>query len=179
MTRPSNTDAIEKGTGRDWSEWIDLLDSAGAKGLPHNEIARLIQDEWGTTGWWAQSVTVAYEQQIGRRVPGQDCNGEFSVSVSKTLTGTMDEALSSWVTLVGGRTEFSDVAIFGDAAVSATEKWRYWRCTLEDGTRVGVTIHQKSPDRATLGIGHEKLESADAVEHWRPFWKTLVAELGD
>ncbi|MFD4179916.1 hypothetical protein [Rhodococcus sp. NPDC058514] len=178
MTRPSNTAAIEKATGRDWSDWVTLLDGAGAKNLPHNEIARLVHDEWGTTGWWAQSVTVAYEQQIGRRIPGQDCNGEFSVSVSKTVPGTMDEALEKWVALVGERTEFSDVPVFGEPTVSATEKWRYWRCQLEDGTRVSVTIHQKSPDKAALGIGHEKLETPEAALHWRPFWKQLVAELG-
>ena len=56
-------------------------------------------------------VTVTYEQHIGRRVPGQDGGGEFSVSTSQTRAGTMDETIKRWIEVVSEREEFSGVAI--------------------------------------------------------------------
>lgn len=44
-------------------------------------------------GWWAQGVTVGYEQAIGRRLPGQAADGTFSVSATKTLSSRREEVL--------------------------------------------------------------------------------------
>ena len=176
-TRPSNTAAIEKGTGRSWDGWLAFLESIGADKLSHKEIAERIAATGDASGWWAQSITVAYEQQIGRRVPGQDGDGAFQVSTTKTFPGTMDEALDAWVALIGDRKSLSDVAITRGPETSSTEKFRYWRCGLEDGSRVGVSIYQKAPGKASIGLGHEKLESEAQVEHWRVFWKDMLAGL--
>jgi hypothetical protein len=37
-------------------------------------------------GWWTQAVTMAYEQYIGRPVPGQRPDGTFQKSVSKSTS---------------------------------------------------------------------------------------------
>ncbi len=169
-------EAIERGTGRPWAEWLDFLERVGAKDLPHKEIAERVVGD-GATPWWAQTVTVAYEQHLGRREPGQDCDGAYSVSVSKTLTGSMDEALARWRALMAGRGELSDVPVSRGPDVSRSDKWRYWRCGLADGSRVNVSIYQKSPEKAGLGIEHERLESADTIEHWRAYWKSMLKEL--
>lgn len=176
MTKTISDEAIEKGTGRSWSQWLDLLESFDASSLSHKDIAARLGDE-GASGWWAQMLTVAYEQHIGRRVPGQDCTGSFAVSVSKTLPGSMDNALERWQELMAGADELSDIALTRGPETSSTEKWRYWRCGLADGSRVNVHIHQKSPDKAALGIQHDKLESEAQVEHWRAFWKDRVKSL--
>lgn len=171
-----DTAAIEKATGKSWDDWLGFFDSIGAKNLSHKDIAKKVH-EAGTPGWWSQNVTVAYEQHIGRRVPGQDCNGEFQVSVSKTLEGSMGEVLERWTKLTRGREEFSDIAISRDPTTSSTEKWRHWYCGLADGSRIAVNIYQKSPTKASLGLGHEKLESAEQAEHWCTFWKELLNQL--
>ncbi len=176
MSQPISTLAIEKGTGRPWEEWLAYLESINAPQLSHKEIAKKVYDK-GAPGWWAQTVTVAYEQHIGRRVPGQDCDGEFSVSVGKTLDGTFDQALETWVKLVGGRNEFSEITISRAPEITTTDKWRYWRCGLADGSRVNVNIYQKVPGKAALSVQHEKLESSEQVEHWRPYWKELLKKL--
>lgn len=173
MSKSVSDKAILKGTGRSWAGWLELLESFDAGSLPHKEIATRLQAE-GASGWWAQMLTVAFEQHIGRRVAGQDCTGSFSVSVSKTLPGSMDEALARWQTLMAGIDELSDIALTRPPETSETEKWRYWRCGLADGSRVNVNIYQKSPDKAALGIQHDKLESEAQVEHWRAFWKERV-----
>lgn len=177
MVRTMNVEALENGTGRKWTEIEDYLATIGADQLSHKEIARKLNDDGIVTGWWAQSVTVAYEQMTGRRIPGQDCNGEFSVSVSKTLNGTMDEALQKWQEHVGGAESFSAIDISRGPEVNSTEKWRYWRCGLTDGSRVNVNIYQKSEAKAALSIQHERLESTEQIEHWRTFWKAYIKDL--
>ncbi|NKX54723.1 hypothetical protein [Arthrobacter mobilis] len=181
MTKASNTAAIEKATGTGWENWVEFLDGVGGQDLPHKEIAKhaheRLLEAHPNAGWWAQSVTVAYEQHIGRRQPGQSCDGDFQVGVSKTFPGSMDEALEAWCTLVAGRGEFSGVPLEKEPATSSTEKWRYWRAALSDGSRVSLDIYQKAPGKAGMGINHTKLDSQEAVEHWRAYWRVLFKEL--
>ena len=104
-------------------------------------------------------VTVTYEQHIGRRVPGQDGGGEFSVSTSKTRAGTMDETIKRWIEVVSEREEFSGVAISRGPEVSRTDKWRYWRCGLADGSRVVVDVTDMTPAKSVISVPHEKFAS--------------------
>jgi hypothetical protein len=53
----------------------------------------------------------------------------------------------------------------------------YWRCSLADGSRVAMSIYDKTPGRAAIGLGHEKLKSEADVEKWRAFWKGLLKQL--
>lgn len=174
MVQSISAEAIENATGKPFDYWVELLNGRSAADLSHKEIARLLQDDAGVSAWWAQMLTVAYEQHIGRRVPGQDCNGVFTLSVTKTLSGSMDDALAWWLDLVDGRNEFSDVAVTRGPDISETDKWRYWRIGLGDGSRVNVNIYQKDADKASLGIQHDKLESQEQIEHWRAFWKAYL-----
>ncbi len=93
MTRAANIPAIEKSTNIAWTEWLLFLESIGAKNLSHKEIAQHVHNKLKAShensGWWAQGITVAYEQHIGRRKPGQTNDGFFQVAVSKTLAGTI------------------------------------------------------------------------------------------
>lgn len=178
MVRTMNVAALENGTGKSWSEIEQYLAGIGADQLSHKEIAGKLHEDGIAEAWWAQSVTVAYEQQIGRRVPGQDCNGEYSVSVSKTIIGELDDALRVWQEHVGSAEAFSAIDISRGPERSSTEKWRYWRCGLSDGSRVNVNIYQKAAGKAALSIQHERLESSEQVEHWRAFWKDYVRDLG-
>ena len=174
MVKPISTKNFEGATGRAWEGWVAFLDGIDARKLSHTEIARRILDTGLASGWWSQSITVAYEQQIGRRVPGQDCDGAFAVSATKTCAGTLDDVLARWVDFLKDREELGGIAISRGPDTSASEKWRYWRCGLEDGSRVNVTIGAKAPGKVLLAVQHERLETADHVEHWRDFWKPLL-----
>jgi hypothetical protein len=44
-----------------------------------------------------------------------------------------------------------------------SEKWRYWRCGLDDGSRIVVTIGDKPPAKSVLSVQHERLDSAEEV----------------
>lgn len=174
MPQAISIQSIEQNTGKTWSEWLEFFESIGASELSHKEIAEKVYTAGAAPSWWGQMVTVAYEQHIGRRIPGQDCSGSFAVSAGKTLDGTMDEALARWLGLVDGMDAFSDIAVSRGPDISQTDKWRYWRCGLADGSRVNVNIYQKSPGKAALSVQHEKLESTEQSDHWRAFWKATL-----
>ncbi|MFV0392529.1 MAG: hypothetical protein ACK5KP_11730 [Paludibacteraceae bacterium] len=175
-TKPSNIKSLETGTGKSWEEWLFFLENIQAKDLPHDEIAKKV-NEHGANAWWSQGVTVAYEQHIGRRLPGQTCDGDFQVTVSKTISGNVDDVLAKWIVSVEGITQFDGVKITREPAISQTEKWRYWRCGLEDQSTISVNIQNKSGiGKSSLSINHNKIQRFEDLERWRAFWKAFCIE---
>lgn len=182
MTKPSNITGIEKISNRSWEEWLDFFTSIQADTLDHPTIARHVYDqliniEDINAGWWAQSITVAYEQHIGRRTPGQSGDGDFQVSVSRTLDGTVDEVMQKWVDLTDGMSKFCGVPTADSPRRTTTDKWRHWRVDLQDDTLITASVQQKSADKAILTVTNTKLPSAGTVETWREFWKEFLQQL--
>ena len=181
-TAPANVEALETGSGIAWIEWVAHLDGIGAAELDHTALAQAALARILEVGaskspeWWAQGVAVAYEQRIGRRVPGQTCDGSFSVTVSKTLPGEMDAVLARWAARYDGATELDRIPITRAPATSATDKWRYWRCGLADGSAVSVNLQTKpAGDRTALAVNHDKLGAAADVEARRTYWRAELA----
>lgn len=182
----SKAASISTATGTEWIEWEAWLTAQGARDLPHAEIAKLALQrvhELGITthaangkpfndGWWAQTIAIEFGQQHGLRENGQLSGGDHAVSASRKVVGSLDELLEKWLAVVSGRDGFDGVALEGDARVSSTEKWRYWRAKLADGSSVNVDV---SADR--VAVQHAGLASAEDRERWRPFWKKLLGEL--
>jgi len=178
MTEPIKTDAIAKGTARSWGAWRAFLDAQGARDMSHADIARMIVATGDANGWWAQGITVAYEQAIGRRKPGQvKGGGTFQTAASKTLPGSMEEVMARWRAFADTRRDWNGVAVEKGPEASDTQKWRYWRAWLSDGSRLVVTATDKGPGKATLTIAHENLGNGDAAARWRAFWKDALARL--
>src|ERR1700752_4374658 len=61
------SDAVLRATGKAWDEWLKLLDRAGAKKMPHKDIALMLSRQFKVPDWWSQMVTVGYEQARGLR----------------------------------------------------------------------------------------------------------------
>ena len=83
--------ALVDATGRTRDEWYEMLDEAGAKEWDHAKIARWLGGKHEVDGWWAQGVTVGYEQSRGLREPGQRPDGSFDASSSKTLPANVED----------------------------------------------------------------------------------------
>jgi len=182
----SKAASITKATGTEWIDWEAWLTTQGARDLPHAEIAKLALQrvhELGITthaangkpfndGWWAQTIAIEYGQQHGLRENGQLSGGDHAVSASRKVVGSLDELLEKWLAVVSGRDEFDGVALAAEPRTRSTEKWRYWRAKLADGSSVNVDV---SADR--VAVQHAALGSAEDRERWRPFWKKLLGEL--
>lgn len=173
--------AVIEATGKAWDAWFAILDRRGAPSLAHKDIARLLREDYDVSGWWSQSVTVEYEKHIGRREAGQRQSGEYTTTVSRTLPGTMDEALGRWLALLPARDvapAFDGVPFAEDPSVSRTEKWRYWRVRLADGSRVTVSVSAKSGgDGSLLTVESGKLAGRADIDRWKAYWKAYLARL--
>lgn len=188
-TDNAGADKFARATGRSGPEWVSALDSAGARGRTHKEIAvialELMPPETsGNAEWWAQSVTVEYERAIGARDVGQQCDGDFAVSASKTVHCGIDEARERWQAAIAEHLAENDDAVDGVAfseepRLSDTDKWRYWRVDLADGTKVTVTIGASgsSSEKSSVAVQHEKLGQASDRDRWKPVWKSVLARM--
>ncbi|MFI7483594.1 hypothetical protein ACH9EU_14410 [Kocuria sp. M1R5S2] len=180
-TRGTSTAGIARATGIPWEDWTARLDGIGAREMSHAEIARhaagWLEGVVDNHEWWGQSVAVAYEQHTGARRPGQAGDGSFGVSASRTVSGSRDDALGRWCALMAGADGVEGVPFEQEPVTAATEKWRYWRARLADGTRITVTVGDKGGGRTTVGVAHTGLASAEDAERWRPVWKERLRGL--
>jgi hypothetical protein len=70
------------------------------------------------------------------------------------------------------------VLFAAEPAVSRTEKWRYWRVLLADGSRVTASFSAKAGgESCVLGIEHDKLAGRPEAERWKSFWKAYLSGL--
>jgi len=142
-------EAVRAATGRDPSEWFALLDDAGAASLTHTGIARLLAEEHDVDPWWAQSVTVRYEQARGLRLPGQQSDGSFAASLSRTIHGTLADGYAHVVARFA--------AELGAPSSSRAEGKRpYARWAAEEGS-ILVTVEISGVGRLRVSAVHERL----------------------
>lgn len=174
-----SNERVYEATGKQWDEWFSTLEQVNASKKTHKEIAAMLYEEYGTTAWWAQTITVDYERFIGRREVGQSCEGDFQAGASKTLLANIDEVLDSWLDYIKGKNSLNDVPYAEAPSIRKTEKWRYWRVPLEDGSKVNINITQKAPGKTGLSVNHEKLNDTDAVDNWKQFWKGCFKEFAE
>ncbi|WOP17818.1 hypothetical protein [Raineyella sp. LH-20] len=185
MTRPANLEAIEAAGGIGWDDWCRWLDDRGGRDLDHGALAALAAER--LTGgpdnplWWAQSVAVAYEQQIGCRLPGQRPDGTFFVSVTRTLPLEPEAAMTAWTTYVaeGGSIVGSTLAgstLAEDARTSVTPKRRYWRTSFTDGSSFQIAV-EAAAGGSRVTATQERLTTPEAKERSRQIWRTVLAAL--
>ncbi|MDQ3982558.1 MAG: DUF4287 domain-containing protein [Actinomycetota bacterium] len=161
-------------TGRAWDEWFELLDGWGARDRKHPEIVRWLVEEHGVDGWWAQSVTVAYEQERGMRAPGQRADGTYSVSGSKTVEVPVqrlfeafeDEALRErWL----GRHDLTVRTV--RPGKSMTAAW------TDGSTRLTISFEAKGEAKSQVALAHERIADAARADDLKAFWRERMKEL--
>jgi hypothetical protein len=172
--RPYSDEVLRANTGRSWDEWFALLDAWGAAGRPHPEIARWLVEQHQVGGWWAQGVTVGYEQARGLRAPGQRRGGLFEVNASKTVAVPVDRLYEA----------FADPALRerwlpGPAvAVRTARPARSLRASWEDGsTRLVVTFTARGEAKSQVALVHERIPDAGTADKLKSFWRERMAAL--
>ncbi len=179
MTTNPRIKPVERATHRSWEEWLQFMDGIGARDLDHKAIALKVYEELEGTidqlGWWTQSVTVAYEQHIGRRVPGQRPDGTFQTSVSRSTTLGMDELMERWTAFAAGDEIVRGIVGDAEPRVSGTDRRTTWRTKALDGSAVVVTSEPKKGGTASLVVNHIGLETLELNEEARERWAGVVA----
>ena len=160
-------DAVVRATGRSRTAWHDLLSTAGAHDWSHSRIAAWLVAEHGVDGWWAQGITVGYEQHTGRRKPGQRADGTFEASASRRVPLTQQAALDAVIAIVSDDIGAAPTSS-RTSAKYATAKWK------RDGgaitARVAPTKDAKSTITLVLSVASDtQLATAKALlTGWLP-----------
>ncbi len=170
---PTSDESVVRVTGRPYAAWFSVLDAWGAAEQGHTAIAAWLAGEHGVPGWWAQSITIAYERARGRRALHQ-MPGGFEVTVVRTLAVDPDEALRAftdektrerWLPGSGMRQRPTN------AAGVARFDWP------EPASRLMVAVVAKGPGRATVNVVHSRLTDAAAAEERKAFWRERLEVL--
>jgi len=181
MTKPENTAAIEKATNTSWEQWVKKLDAAGAKEMTHKDLARTLYDQLDGVvenhGWWAQGITVAYEQHIGKRVPSQLANGLFELAVSKTIDISRNDLFSLVVEYFESKPSLNGRE-YTKPRSSETPKRSNWRCDFSDGSKFAATV-EGDDIKSKLVLSHTSVPNQADADTWRIYWRKATKEISD
>lgn len=167
-------DAIRRATGRGWEEWFRLLDTKGAASLAHKAIAQHLYEAHGLSGWWAQSVTVAYERARGLRVKHQARDGSFSANASKTIAAPVGQLFAMWND-VKLRTRWLPNAPIQVRKANAD---RSLRITWDGGpSSVNVGFFAKGEAKSQVALSHEKLPDLASVNEMKLYWREALKRM--
>lgn len=165
--------AMVDATGRTQEEWFELLDEAGAREWDQATIARWLGGKHDVDAWWAQGVTVSYEQSRGLRGPGRA--GDFGVTSSKTLTSTVEDV---WPYLADDdlRRDWLDLELH-----EISQSARSIRFDGGEHTRVVFFLDPSAPTksgrpRCRISVEHTRLRRENVVETDQ-FWADALARL--
>ncbi|MFD4422654.1 DUF4287 domain-containing protein [Agromyces sp. NPDC058484] len=139
-------EAVLAATGRGRDEWFALLDEAGAGAWKHRQIASWLVGEHGVDGWWAQGITVGFEQARGIRRPGQRQDGTFEASVSRTVDLGTADALQALADVVGAELDAEPLAL------NLTAKHPTARFPLDGGEFVLASVSPLANGRSSIGL---------------------------
>ncbi len=170
-------EAVNKSTGRGWNDWFAILTKNQADRLQHKDIVILLSDKYKVDGWWAQNIMVEYERYLGKRQVGQVKDGTFQTAVSKTLSGNPDQIFELCLNAVHDVKDFNSIPLAEKPSISQSEKWRYWRVNLQDGSKITITVGAKTPEKSIITFSNEKLKRQDDIEPWKVFWKDFLNKL--
>ncbi|SDI47678.1 hypothetical protein SAMN04488693_11256 [Arthrobacter subterraneus] len=177
MATDSKIASIERATNRSWDQWLRFLDSVGGRDLSHKDIALKVHEELDGTmdsaGWWAQSIAVAYEHHIGRRVPGQRSDGTFQLSVSRSTALGLKELMARWSEFAAGNATVQ-LLLAEPPKTGGSDRRLTWRSRARDGSSVLVTSEPKKNGTASIVASQMGLPSPEANDAAREQWVKLL-----
>lgn len=172
---PKVSHGMRRATSRDRAEWFRVLDSWGAKGRGYQEIADWLVAEHGLSRWWAQKLTVEYEEARGTRAAGVRRDGTFAVTASKTVAVPLDRLFAAFVD-PRLRERWLPGASLRERTLQPGRSVRFdWADGR--GTRVNVTFTEQGHDKSQVGLEHERLPDAQARDEARAYWRERLAAL--
>jgi uncharacterized protein YndB with AHSA1/START domain len=164
--------ALQAKTGRTWEEWFAVLDAAGAAEKGHAETVQYLHGELGIDGWWAQMITVGYEQARGKRVKHQKPNG-YEVSVSKTLPVSAAALFGAWQDEAVRRRWLPEPG----AVVRKATPEKSIRLGWPDQTLVSVDFYPKGDSKTQVAVQHGKLPDSEAAARMKAWWGDALERL--
>lgn len=170
----TNETAVNANTGHGYAHWFGLLDKWGAKEKGHTAMARWLVEEHGIDGWWAQHLTVAYEQERGLRAPGQRSDGTYSITASKTVNVGVHELFVAFHDDAKRRRWLGDAALEVRTTRPDTSLTARWE---EGPTRITVAFVDKDKNKSQVALAHERIPTPQQADELKAFWRERMATL--
>ncbi len=166
-------DAVKAATGRTWKQWFKILDGEEAATWSHRRIANFLYQQHEVPGWWAQMVTVGFEQARGLRAPHQTATG-FTANRSATFEAPLARLYEAWDD-PKVRDRWLDES---DIEIRTSTPQKSMRITWSDGaTRVEVNFNSKGEQRSMVQVQHHKLVDHNALEQAKRYWEARLSKL--
>lgn len=163
---------LQQKTGKTWQQWFAILHSVNAEGLHHKEIAQFLSTQPQVNDWWAQMITVGYEQYYGRRERHQKPDG-YEISVSKTYPLPLSSLFNAWTNETVRKKWLTE-----DIHIRKKTANKSLRITWVDNvTSVTVNFYEKGIDKSQVVVQHAKLTDKDTAENQKLFWKSKLSKL--
>lgn len=167
------TAAVMRATGRPWSEWLSVLDRAGARAMSHKDIALLLSRQFGVPDWWSQMVSVGYEQARGLREARERASG-FAATASRTVYAPVRHLFDAWCDDASRNRWLLDAPI----AVRRSVDGRSLRMTWQPGeSPVAVSFQSRGPGKSQVAVEHARLKSAASARTQKAFWSEALERL--
>jgi hypothetical protein len=174
---PCGDAALRAATGKDWSEWLTLLDAAGAAAqkLDHTRMWELVMQSLpDSAGWWGQMVAVGYERARGIREKHESCSGEFQATLSKTFQVPLFAAFAAWAD-AALRENWLDAPGLDFTKLNVGKNIR---ARWPDGSLLDIRFNATGPDRVQIVVDTMKLADSEAVQKAKSFWQAQFEKLG-
>jgi uncharacterized protein YndB with AHSA1/START domain len=166
-------EAVKARTGKDWAEWFEILDAAGAQQMNHKQIVAYLSDQHQVGSWWRQMVTVTYEQARGLRAKHEQPRG-FQISRSKTLNVPVERLYSAWEDADQRSRWLPDPGL----TVRKATPNRTLRITWVDGqSSLELYFTPKGAEKTQVTVQHSGLPDAGQAEKMKVYWGEALDRL--
>jgi hypothetical protein len=166
--------AIKAGTGRDWKAWTSALDAENANTLSHSALAKLIHTKFNGGSWWSQMVAVGYERIRGLRARGQQRNGSYSATKSKTFAVSAEQLFNAWED-TATRKRWIGIS----TRVRTAQPTKSMRLGMPDGAIIAVNFIAKGDGKSSVSVEQQKLPSREATDAFKKEWTRRFDALAD
>ncbi len=165
--------ALRAKTGKTWSDWLAVLDAAGARKMTHQEIVAFLHSKYRLGRWWEQKLTITYEHARGLRQKHETAAG-YQISVSRTLPFSASKLFQMW--------HDYDVRrkwLVGDAlAIRTATPNKALRGSWANGkTRVAVSFYAKGRSKCQVVVEHTRLGGSAQASRMKKHWAEALDRL--
>ena len=171
---PVSTDAVKAKTGRGWNtNGSGFWTRRGARHWATRQWRELLHEKYSVPGWWAQMVTVGYEQARGLRVKHEK-RGGFEISASRTIEADARSVFRAWTNAKARVRWLPKTAI----TIHEVTPPKSMRVTWIDGAKsIGVNLYPKGSGKTLVALQHGKIESAAQAKKMKAFWGVRLEAL--
>jgi hypothetical protein len=164
-------ESVRSATGRGWADWFTLIDSQGGATLDHRGIVAIVAPHLQKSEWWAQMVTVAYEQARGLRKKHEKTDG-FQVGASRVLEVSVSRIYAAFFDPTLRARWLPD-----PVTIKAATPDKSLRMSWKDNTPIDVYLYAKGEDRASVAVQHGKIKDEATAAERKAFWKAALERL--